>query len=232
MKTFYPHHPYIVATVTQRADLEYLRSNPTELKTDLLEFRIDNLPDSLDEIKETVAALPDDIGILTTVRDPSEGGGTSFSPEERAGLYKQLFPQSDFLDTEVASFDHPEIADIVAEAKSRKILVVASFHDFEKCPSQNKLTETINKACELGADIAKVAVAVNTFTELAVLIDIVETSTSQGKVISAMGMGKLGKLSRLVLARAGSCLNYGYLQKANAPGQWSASKLKELIGEI
>ncbi len=47
-----------------------------------------------------------------------------------------------------------------------------------------------------------------------------------------MGMGPLGKLSRLVLAKAGSCLNYGYLRVANAPGQWEAAELGALLGRI
>jgi 3-dehydroquinate dehydratase-1 len=45
-------------------------------------------------------------------------------------------------------------------------------------------------------------------------------------------MGPLGKLSRLVLAKAGSCLNYGYLNTPNAPGQWPAARLKTLLEEI
>jgi 3-dehydroquinate dehydratase-1 len=47
-----------------------------------------------------------------------------------------------------------------------------------------------------------------------------------------MGMGPVGKLSRLVLAKAGSVLNYGYLLEANAPGQWPAWELKSLIDQI
>jgi 3-dehydroquinate dehydratase-1 len=47
-----------------------------------------------------------------------------------------------------------------------------------------------------------------------------------------MGMGPLGKLSRLTLATAGSCLNYGYLQHPNAPGQWPAKELMRLYGEL
>jgi 3-dehydroquinate dehydratase-1 len=35
-----------------------------------------------------------------------------------------------------------------------------------------------------------------------------------------------------VLARAGSILNYGYLQTPNAPGQWPARELQRLLAEI
>jgi 3-dehydroquinate dehydratase-1 len=66
-------------------------------------------------------------------------------------------------------------------------------------------------------------------SDIFVLAAMIETSPIP---VSAMGMGPVGKLSRLVLARAGSILNYGYLQTPNAPGQWPATELKRLIGEV
>jgi 3-dehydroquinate dehydratase-1 len=47
-----------------------------------------------------------------------------------------------------------------------------------------------------------------------------------------MGMGPLGKVSRLVLAAAGSRLNYGYLDKPQVKGQWPALELVRRIGEV
>ena len=47
-----------------------------------------------------------------------------------------------------------------------------------------------------------------------------------------MGMGPMGRVSRLVLAAAGSCLNYGYLDRAQVPGQWPAAELKRRIAEV
>jgi len=46
-----------------------------------------------------------------------------------------------------------------------------------------------------------------------------------------MGMGNFGKISRLTLAKAGSVLNYGYLDHPNAPGQWEARDLKRQISQ-
>ena len=47
-----------------------------------------------------------------------------------------------------------------------------------------------------------------------------------------MGMGPLGKISRLTLGRSGSVLNYGYLDKLQVPGQWPAERLKERLAEL
>jgi 3-dehydroquinate dehydratase len=47
-----------------------------------------------------------------------------------------------------------------------------------------------------------------------------------------MGMGVFGKLSRLVLGRAGSVLNYGYLDTVQVLGQWPAALLKQRLLEL
>jgi 3-dehydroquinate dehydratase-1 len=47
-----------------------------------------------------------------------------------------------------------------------------------------------------------------------------------------MGMGPLGKVSRLVLGAAGSRLNYGYLDKPQVPGQWPAAELAQRLREV
>ena len=50
--------------------------------------------------------------------------------------------------------------------------------------------------------------------------------------LSVMGMGALGKVSRLGFAEAGSVLNYGYLDRPNASGQWEATLLKQRLKEL
>jgi 3-dehydroquinate dehydratase-1 len=47
-----------------------------------------------------------------------------------------------------------------------------------------------------------------------------------------MGMQKLGKVSRLTLAVAGSRLNYGYLGEPQVSGQWPARLLKQRLAEL
>jgi 3-dehydroquinate dehydratase-1 len=50
--------------------------------------------------------------------------------------------------------------------------------------------------------------------------------------LSVMGMGAYGKVSRLLLARAGSVLNYGYLDEPQVSGQWEATLLKQRLAEL
>ncbi|MEI7773411.1 MAG: type I 3-dehydroquinate dehydratase, partial [Verrucomicrobiota bacterium] len=50
--------------------------------------------------------------------------------------------------------------------------------------------------------------------------------------LSVMGMGAYGQISRLVLGRCGSVLNYGYLDRPQVPGQWPAELLKQRLLEL
>jgi 3-dehydroquinate dehydratase-1 len=74
------------------------------------------------------------------------------------------------------------------------------------------------RAKTLGANIFKVATLTNKPADLARLAGFL----SDGDVdlpVSAMGLGKLGAISRLLLARCGSVLNYGSLQQTLVEGQ-------------
>ena len=42
----------------------------------------------------------------------------------------------------------------------------------------------------------------------------------------AMGLGKLGRISRGLLAEAGSVLNYAHLGRPTVEGQWSLAQLR------
>ena len=219
----------MVATVTQPADLAVL--TPTENVTaDILEFRLDDLHDSLSEVWRTIESTQ--TTSLATARSPEEGGSGNLSAERRLELYRTVLPAVELVDTEIASLATESFAGFIDEAHAADALVVGSFHDFEKFPGTETIWEKVDAAYAMGVDIAKVAVVVEEMSELFDLVELVETHRRQGRLISAMGMGPLGKISRLVLARAGSCLNYGYFRTENAPGQWSAERLASLFAEL
>ena len=117
--------------------------------------------------------------------------------------------------------------EVLAAAKNRGIGIVVSAHYFHRTPTLAQMRERRKRAFAAGADIFKLAALADSPASVARLIDFV--STGKARSLAVMGMGKLGQVSRLVLACAGSALNYGYLDKPNAPGQWEARELKRLL---
>lgn len=221
--------PLVVATVTRDADLEFLSSG-AEPSADVLEYRVDNLLDARSAAAASMAtaARP----VLLTVRRSDEGGSGELADEERLALYEEFLPHTTLVDTEIASLESDAFAGFPDRAREAGTMLVASFHDFHGFPGIETLREKADAAQALGADVVKVAVVIEKMPDLFHLASLVEEVRGSGCLVSAMGMGPLGKLSRLVLAKAGSCLNYGYLQTPNAPGQWSAEELTRLMREV
>ncbi len=221
----------VVATVTQSADLEALAQPGAAVPAcDVLEYRLDDLlaHEASAAASISTARLP----VLVTARRPQEGGANALDDAARLALYRRHLAAAALVDTETASLASAAFAGFPEEVRAAGAVLVGSFHDFERFPGRTILAETVARAHELGAEVAKIAVVVGTMSELFALVDIVESTVAAGRRVSAMGMGPLGRLSRLVLAKAGSCLNYGYLQTPNAPGQWSAEQLRRRLGEI
>lgn len=215
--------------MTQSSDLTHL-SESGEAACDVLEYRLDNLLADEAAAETVMAASPRPV--LLTVRRPEEGGHGGLDDEARLALYHRHLGTAALVDAEVVSLASPAFAGFGGEVTAAGARLIASFHDFQGFPGRDVLADRIAEAYTLGAEVAKVAVVVSRMDELFDLVSLVEYHRERGRFISAMGMGPLGRLSRLVLAKAGSCLNYGYLRVANAPGQWPAGELRGLLKEL
>ncbi|MCB1230393.1 MAG: type I 3-dehydroquinate dehydratase [Verrucomicrobiae bacterium] len=221
--------PRVVATVHRPEDLPPIAADSIDPATcDILEFRLDNLRDHLDEAESAMKATP--FPCLITARHPAEGGTGELSAERRLEMLKRFLPLATLVDVEVQSLD--EMTDVIEQANADDVGVIASAHNFEKPMTQPELESISEAVYESKADIVKVAMVLETMLDLSSLLVLTSTLTSAGSHIASMGMGPLGKISRLTLAAAGSCLNYGYLSEPNAPGQWAAAELKRLLAEI
>ncbi|MCF6313226.1 MAG: type I 3-dehydroquinate dehydratase [Verrucomicrobiales bacterium] len=220
--------PQVVAPVCNSADLDFLSSTSAAHHCDIIELRLDSLSDQLDPIETLLSDHHPNLPILATARHPDEGGDGSLDAAARQQLYARFLPQIDALDIELRSVD--EMSDTLEAARSAGKKIILSFHDFKSTPSISTIQDKIEAAIDAEADVCKIAVHLDSLDRLCELAQVCENETRIK--ISLMGMGPLGKISRLLFAKAGSALNYGYLATPNAPGQWPAKQLKNLIGEI
>ena len=212
----------VVATVHSLAGMRLAEKLGTR-DADVLELRADALEGKMGEVRRFLAAVK--LPVLLTVRHPAEGGIGNLSGNRRREIFRELLPFATLVDVELRSL--AAMRQVLAEARGQGTGIVVSSHDFHKTPSLAELTKRRNRAFAAGADIFKVAALADDAGSVARLLDFI--STAKARRFAVMGMGKLGKASRLVLACAGSTLNYGYLDKPNAPGQWEAKELKALL---
>ena len=207
---------------------------PAPAAPDWLELRVDGFHDRPEALDALVARAPRPF--VVTVRHPAEGGaaGAPAGAGTRAELYGRFLAGDGVAAVDVEVRSLRALAGVVRAAKEAGSLVVASFHNFVGVPTTGVLREKARRAADAGADVFKVAATVRRPGELARLLDFMEWGREQRQTLAVMGMGPLGRVSRLALAAAGSALNYGYLGDGGpqVPGQWPAATLRERIGEV
>ena len=218
------NRPNVVATVHTPSGLR-MAASLQRGEVDVVEFRLDALADRVDEVERTLRALK--IPALVTARHPAEGGVNHLSLAMRRSLLLRMLPFATLVDVELRSVDALEA--VISAAKKRGVSVVVSDHHFRATPALANLFARERAAFRAGADIFKLATLTATTREFARLLAFIERKTKHRRAV--MGMGAFGKVSRLTMAKAGSVLNYGYLNQPNAPGQWEARELKQLIAQ-
>ena len=217
---------HAVGSVADGDTLDRLAAMDLPSLCDVVEYRVDTWPLRAASAVALAGASP--VPVLVTVRRPDEGGQNALDAPARVDLARPFLPSASLLDVEIASL--AEMQPLLDEARAAGVLIVASFHDFSGTPSLDALRRLRDTAVAGGADIVKFAATLHSVADMATLGALPEEPGHPP--LSLMGMGALGRVSRLLLARMGSVLNYGYLDRATVPGQWPAARMRELIREL
>ncbi|MGB8354421.1 MAG: type I 3-dehydroquinate dehydratase [Chthoniobacteraceae bacterium] len=220
--------PQVVGIIDSTSSLKAaLRINAGEL--DFFEIRVDAFAGRKGGEDEILAALPKlKLPLIITVRHALEGGLHAISTRKRREYFERFLPHAKLIDVELRSAK--SLPGILALARSKKVSIILSYHNFLTTPPASRLRALENAARKAGADIFKVATVASTPADIAALLSLAHAKRKTP--VSLMGMGAFGKVSRLVFAQAGSVLNYGFLDKAQVSGQWPAVLLKERIAEL
>jgi 3-dehydroquinate dehydratase-1 len=134
-----------------------------------------------------------------------------------------------FVDIEYEAEDDFRNA-MIEYAHARQCDVIISYHNYECTPELDELEKIMNKCFELGADIAKMATLVKVNRDNSKILSLYK---APGRLI-AIGMGELGKISRIVAPFLGAEFTYAALTEDSitAPGQISYDRLNKYILEI
>ena len=214
--------PRIVGVIASREDLEQalrMRRPP-----DLFELRLDRLAGIVGRVETKLPKLH--APLIITARHPNEGGSGRLSLRQRRALLTRFLTHADYLDVELRSAR--ALRALLAIAKTKNVRRIISFHDFKSTPSARLLVAKAHNAKALRADIFKVATRTDTPTELGRLLEFI-TKNRVNVRLAVMGIGRLGAISRVLLARAGSVLIYASLGPAtDVEGQLSLEQLRAL----
>ena len=214
--------PRVVGVIASRADLE--RALRMRRPPDLFELRLDCLADIADEVENVLPKLR--TPLIITARHPREGGARKLRLRQRRDLLAQFLNHAHHIDVELRSA--PALRSILTLAEKKNIRRIISFHNFKSTPSARILVAKASEARSHGANIFKVVTRTDTPIELGRLVEFM-TSRPLDLAVAVMGIGKLGAISRVLLARAGSVLIYASVgAETDVEGQISLEQLRTL----
>ena len=216
--------PRVVGVIASRADLE--RAVRMRRPPDLFELRLDRLAGMADQVESVVTEAAQRRS-SSQREHPHEGGAGKLRLRQRRDLLASIL-ESRRLYRRRVTFSPCAAVAYLSWPKTK--MSGESFHSTISSPHRASriLAAKAREARSHGADIFKVATRTDTPIELGRLLEFM-TSSRLDLALAVMGIGKLGAISRVLLARAGSVLIYASVGAVtDVEGQLSLEQLRAL----
>ena len=214
--------PAIVAVIASRDDLN--RARRMRARPELFELRLDALAAELHDVGPAITTLR--APVIVTARHPSEGGLNNVPVGRRRELLLRFLPVAAYIDVELRSV--AQLRTTLEAAVAADVKRIVSIHELQRMPRVRRLHQLADAADAIGADVFKIVARTDTPAELDRLLAFFDAVKSR-MAISAMGVGKLGRESRKILARYGSALNYVHLGARRMEGQLSFGQMRRVL---
>ncbi len=190
-------------------------------KVEMAEIRIDLAEFSNEEIKEVFSKGKK---LIATCR-PGK-----IKDHERVEMLKIAIESgATYVDIEYEATAEYK-SDIIDFAHKHQCDVIISYHNYDKTPELDELENIVNQCYTQGADLAKVATHVNVNRDNSKILSLYK---APGRLV-AIGMGDLGRISRIVAPFLGAEFTYASVEdgSATAPGQINYERLNQFFIEI
>lgn len=250
---FNPQKPALIVSLTGASLMElraqYLQVPPA---VDIVEWRVDKVLKRCDisELPNIATSLAKFIRqpILATVRTSEEGGENNLNSEKYFQIINKISESTGVALIDLEMNQKNSLTELKTQAemlRKKKIGNIFSKHYFCAQDTRKILKQGIqvilNQAFACGADIAKLAIWVETPKELLALLQ--QTNTYHERYpdrrILVIGMGPVGQSSRLIGGVFGSCATFaaipageGKMLLSSAPGQLPADLLDTVLKQL
>lgn len=210
------------------------------LQPDLLEWRVDFFAAIADTgavlaAARAVRAAAGGIPILFTRRAQWEGGQPLPLAESQVlALYEAVAASGtvDAMDFEMGN-DAADVARVRALTRAHGLMLVLSFHDFQRTPADADLDARFDQAQRLQADVAKVAVMPQSLADVHRLLGATLRASERLAIpVISMSMGGLGAVTRIAGGVFGSALTFAVGSQASAPGQIPIAEVRAATGVL
>jgi 3-dehydroquinate dehydratase I len=212
--------PLLVASL-DGDDLPFLLDEARGLRADLAEIRLDRWGTFLhDEFQVKMTRLKEryQVPLLVSFR-----GGHPFPSWWQPAFWRAL---SNAVLVDIEWNPKYPWREIVKSCRQFGPGLIISHHEFAQTPPVKKLVKIARAAYGKKADVVKIATRVKTEEDIRTLFELNQAFAPK-RLMTTMGMGPLGSLSRLAGPLFHSCLVYGYIGTPTANGQLPFRELQE-----
>jgi len=149
---------------------------------------------------------------ILTIRSVKEGGKHKTDIADKIEFYNKIISIKNCVcDLEINEVDNLEITSILGNN------LILSYHDFSENIDFTKLNKVVRKSNSISSRFLKIAVNVSKYSDLIKLSKIISESN---KPVIIAGMGKLGKISRILFRHLGADATFiGLPNNRTAQGQ-------------
>lgn len=207
---------------------------------DLIEWRADCYENMTEPSvrKEAMTLLRKefpDTPLLFTIRTVPEGGQAKLDHDSYQNILLDVIQSglADLVDVELSQ-GNAVMRSLADAAHTLGVKVVASRHNFNATPPKEEIVQSLCTMQSLGADIVKYAVMPTSERDVLTLLDATLTMKEEhpDTPVITMSMGRTGAISRVSGGLFGSCLTFGTVGKASAPGQLPADVLSFIMKNL
>lgn len=202
---------------------------------DLAEWRLDYLDSKISDqaLFKTAQQLRKNLkaahkGLLTTIRTQSQGGQFPDDPEAYLKKYQFLLKQelTDAIDVE-ATMDPVIVKQILKASGLLNVPIIISYHDFQATPSLTELQQRAEEMAAMAGDLVKMALMPHDSTDILTILQLAEWAKNHlHKPLAIMGMGSIGRITRVSGNIFPSALTFAALGQVSAPGQMNLAAVK------
>jgi 3-dehydroquinate dehydratase-1 len=214
--------PLLVASL-DGDDLAYLLEQARSDRADVVEIRLDLWGNFFrEDMVERMARFKDKIGLPMLV---SFRGGHPF-PNWWQPVHWRALAHAAAIDVEW----NPKYPwrEIVKNVKKYNLALIISHHDYKATPKDKALIKIARAAYGKKADIVKIATRVEKNEDIRTLLSVIQKFAPK-RLMTVMGMGPLGALSRITAPLFNACLLYGFIGTPTASGQMPYRDLQERV---
>ena len=224
--------PIVGSTPEQiKAQAQAIADSPAQIAEWRCDFAEDGITDAPEAMLTLLRRILREKLLLVTFRTKPEGGEREISPESYKLFYEKVLKsgQADLLDVELTAGE-ALCNDIIHKAGAAGVHTIISCHFFDRTPPDDELRNRMLMMERSGASILKLAaMPLNPSDVLRLMQECHAFSEKTVKPMIFMSMGKMGLTSRLSGELTGSCITFGTVGEASAPGQIDVRELDRIL---